>query len=113
MRYDTARMPVAGIRPMTGNCPLNGRTSIPTQTAETRHTPHTWFRPLLRFCGWWFAMFALLGPLSTCPICGQPGCGGGAISAGILGGLAAAALWLPRRLIRAFRNRCGSKEHTR
>jgi len=70
-------------------------------------------RPLGRFLAWWFAMFALLGPLSTCPICGQPGCAGGAISAGILGGLAAAALWLPRRLIRALRNRCGSKEHAR
>jgi hypothetical protein len=70
-------------------------------------------RPLGGFLAWWFAMFALLGPLSTCPICGQPGCGGSAISAGVLGGVAAAVLWLPRRLIRAFRNRCGGKEHTR
>jgi hypothetical protein len=78
--------------------------------------PNLWrrmVRPLGRFLAWWFAMFALLGPLSTCPICGQPGCGGGAASAGILGGLAAAVLWLPRRIIRALRNRPGSKEQAR
>jgi len=32
-------------------------------------------KPLGRFLAWWFGMFALLGPLSNCPICGQPGCG--------------------------------------
>lgn len=55
-------------------------------------------RPLGGFLAWWFAMFALLGPLSTCPICGRPGCGGGAISAGVLGGLLAVLTLIPRRL---------------
>ena len=70
-----------------------------TEHCTTRHEGllRRVMRPLGRFMLWWFGMFALLGPLSTCPVCGQPGCGGGMASAGILGGLAAAAPWLPRR----------------
>ena len=49
-----------------------------------------WLRPIARFAAWWFGLFALLGPLSVCPVCGQSGCPGGAASAGILGGIMAA-----------------------
>lgn len=49
-----------------------------------------WLRPIARFAAWWFSLFALLGPLSVCPVCGQSGCPGGAASAGILGGVMAA-----------------------
>jgi hypothetical protein len=72
----------------------------------TAHRPSPWrrlIRPLGQFLAWWFGMFALLGPLSTCPFCGQPGCGGSVAGAGILGALAAGLLWLPRRLLRLFR----------
>lgn len=65
----------------------------------------TWLKGLVRFVGWWFGFFALLGPLSTCPVCGQPGCPGGAASAGLLGGVLAALLWLPRRIVQFFSNR--------
>jgi len=71
---------------------------------------HKRFRPLLRFLAWWFSFFALLGPLSTCPICGQPGCAGGIAGAGILGGVAAAFLWVPRQIIRAFRWRSATNK---
>ncbi len=51
----------------------------------------------LRFLGWWFGFSALLGPFSsTCPFCGQPGCPGGAASAGFLGGMLAVLLFIPR-----------------
>lgn len=79
----------------------------------TADRPSLWRRaakPLGRFLVWWFGMFALLGPLSTCPVCGQTGCAGGMASAGILGGLAAAALWLPRRVIETFRRRPALRE---
>jgi len=64
---------------------------------------HKRFRPLLRFLAWWFSFFALLGPLSTCPICGQPGCAGGIAGAGVLGGIAAVLMWVPQQIARAFR----------
>lgn len=41
---------------------------------------------------------------------GSTGCGGGMASAEILGGLAAAALWFPRRVVRIFRWRTALKE---
>jgi len=50
--------------------------TITTQSQPGRRRP-AWLRPLVRFFAWWFSFFALLGPLSTCPICGQPGCAGG------------------------------------
>jgi len=60
-------------------------------------------KPVGRFLAWWFSFFALLGPLSACPVCGQPGCPGGAASAGILGGLLAMLTFIPGRLRRLFR----------
>lgn len=54
--------------------------------------------PIARFLIWWASLFALVGPFSVCPFCGQPGCGMGAASAGILGGLAAALMAFPRYL---------------
>lgn len=49
-----------------------------------------WLRPIARFAAWWFSLFALLGPLSVCPSCGQSGCPEGPTSAGVLGGVGAA-----------------------
>ncbi|RPI64453.1 MAG: hypothetical protein EHM48_00810 [Planctomycetaceae bacterium] len=49
-----------------------------------------------RFVMWWVGIFALLGGGSVCPCCGQPTCAGGAASAGLLGGLIAAILTLPK-----------------
>jgi len=46
----------------------------------------------MRFFGWWFCFFAFLGPLSVCPVCGQSGCPGGAVSAGAFGGVLATAV---------------------
>jgi len=71
---------------------------------------HKRFRPLLRFLAWWFSFFALLGPLSTCPICRQPGCAGGIAGAGILGGIITGLMWLPRQIIRAARGRHAADE---
>lgn len=34
-------------------------------------------RPITRFVGWWASVFALVGPFSVYPFCGQPGCGMG------------------------------------
>jgi len=79
-------------------------------TAERASRWRRAIKALGKFMIWWFGMFALLGPLSTCPVCGQPGCAGGMASAGILGGLAAAALRLPRRLVGILRRRPALKE---
>lgn len=83
-----------------------------TESCTTRHVSllRRAMRPLGRFMLWWFSMFALLGPLSTCPVCGQPGCAGGLAVPAVLGGLAAAALWLPRRIVGIFRRRPTVKE---
>ena len=51
-----------------------------------------WAKPVARFFGWWFCFFAFLGPLSVCPVCGQSGCPGGAVSASAFGGVLAAAV---------------------
>lgn len=61
-----------------------------TSTAPSFVGRARWLRPIARFAAWWFSLFALLGPLSVCPVCGQSGCPGGAASAGILGGIMAA-----------------------
>ena len=61
-----------------------------------------WVKHLLRFFGWWFGFFALLGPLSVCPICGQSGCPGGAASAGVLGGIFAVLVSVPRWIRNVF-----------
>ncbi len=75
-----------------------------------------WLQPLVRFAAWWFSLFALLGPLSVCPVCGQSGCPGGAASAGILGGVMAAFISALRWICDSVRHRrsikatCASKE---
>jgi len=78
----------------------------PEPTAETR----TWLKSILRFSAWWFAFFALLGPLSVCPICGQAGCPGGAASAAFSGGILAALISVPRWIRNSFRRRRSQKE---
>jgi hypothetical protein len=60
----------------------------------------SWRGPITRFVKWWASLFVLLGPLSVCPFCGQPGCGGGLAGAGVLGALGAALTFVPRRLTR-------------
>jgi len=68
-------------------------------------------RPLTRFLGWWASVFALLGPFSVCPFCGQPGCGIGAGAAGVLGGFVAALMTFPKYLGKLVtRHRCGNSE---
>jgi hypothetical protein len=61
-----------------------------------------WRRPIARFFKWWISFFVVLGPLAVCPFCGQPGCGGGAFSAGVLGAIVAALTFVPRRVARFF-----------
>lgn len=51
-----------------------------------------------RFCVWWFGLFAAMGSFSTCPCCGQQGCGVGMAGAGLMGGLAAGVIALARRI---------------
>jgi len=89
-----------------------------TSTATSSVTRVGWLRPMARFAAWWFSLFALLGPLSVCPLCGQSGCPGGAASAGMLGGVMAAFIsalhWIcnsARRRSRSGR-RCTRKEVT-
>jgi hypothetical protein len=71
-------------------------------------------RTLLRFFAWWGGLFALLAGGSVCPCCGTPTCPGGAASAGLLSGLVAILLfvprWLARRLSRALRRGTGPSE---
>jgi hypothetical protein len=69
-----------------------------------------WPRSLLRFFGWWFGMFALLGPSSACPFCGQPGCVGGAASAGVFAGMIAAIITAGRWIRHLPRSRASCKE---
>ena len=78
----------------------------PQPTAEKR----TWLKPVLHFLAWWFAMFALLGPLSICPICGQAGCPGGAAGAGVSGGILAALISVPRWVRNVFKQRRSQTE---
>ena len=69
-----------------------------------------WRSPMVRFFKWWASFFVLLGPLAVCPFCGQPGCGGGALSAGVLGAIVAALTFVPRRLARLFNGRVQREE---
>lgn len=73
---------------------------------EQRTAPRPrWRSPIVRFFKWWAGLFVLLGPLAVCPFCGQAGCGGGALSAGVLGAIVAALTFVPRRLARLFKGR--------
>jgi len=64
----------------------------------------------MRFFKWWTMLFIVGGPLAVCPFCGQPGCGGGALSAGVLGAIVAALTFVPRRLGRLFNGRVQREE---
>lgn len=72
---------------------------------EPTTAKRTLLKSVLRFLGWWFGFFALLGPLSVCPICGQAGCPGGTVGAGASGGILAALISLPRWIRNVFRRR--------
>jgi len=58
-----------------------------------------WLKPITRFFGWWASVFALLGPLSVCPFCGQPGCSIGTAAAGISGVIIATFLTVPKWIL--------------
>jgi hypothetical protein len=70
--------------------------------AAARHSFWAW--PIVRFAAWWAGLFGLLGGTMACPCCGQASCPGGPASAGLLGGLFAVILVLPRWI----RNRLGT-----
>jgi len=68
-------------------------------------------KPLFGFLTWWAGLFALLAGGSVCPCCGTPTCPGGAGSAGILSGLVAVPLFVPRwvrRLLGRHARRSGN-----
>ena len=67
-----------------------------------------WARPIVRFAAWWAGLFGLLGGTMACPCCGQASCPGGPASAGLLGGLFAVILFLPRWI----RGRLNKKKST-
>ena len=62
-------------------------------------------KPLLGLLTWWGSLFALLAGGSVCPCCGTTTCPGGLFSAGILSGLVAVVLFVPRLLRRLLRRR--------
>ena len=64
-----------------------------------------WRSTIVRFFKWWTMLFVVSGPLAVCPFCGQPGCGGGALSVGVLGAIFAALTFVPRRLARPLKGR--------
>ncbi|MCK4659992.1 MAG: hypothetical protein KAV82_10770 [Phycisphaerae bacterium] len=71
-----------------------------------------WRSPIVRFFKWWAGLFVLLGPLAVCPFCAQPGCGGGALSAGVLGAIVAAITFVPRWIARLFKGRVQGEKQT-
>ena len=81
--------------------------TVPIKATEEQATaPRPRRRSLIvRFLKWWTMVFILMGPLAICPFCGQPGCGGGALSAGVLGAIVAALTFVPRRFARLFKGR--------
>ena len=86
--------------------------TVPMKATEEQTTAPRprWRSPIVRFSKWWAAVFILTGPLAVCPFCGQPGCGGGALSAGVLGAIVAGLTFVPRRLARLFKGRAHGEE---
>ena len=86
--------------------------TVPIKTSEEQTTAPRprWRSPIMRFFKWWTMLFIVGGPLAVCPFCGQPGCGGGALSAGVLGAIVAALTFVPRRLGRLFNGRVQREE---
>jgi len=63
-----------------------------------------------RFFVRWFGMFAAMGSFSTCPCCGQQGCGVGMAGAGLMGGIASGIIACLRQ-IAGFSKRRSHLEH--
>ena len=79
--------------------------SIKATEEQTTAPRPRWRSPIMRFFKWWAMLFIVGGPLAVCPFCGQPGCGGGALSAGALGAIVAALTFVPRRLAGLLKDR--------
>jgi hypothetical protein len=65
------------------------------------------FGPIAKFLGWWAGLFGFItaGGGSVCPCCGTTGCPVAPVAAGVLGGIVAVLLFLPRWLIRLLRRK--------
>lgn len=63
--------------------------------------------PAARFLAWWAGLFGFVaaGGGSVCPCCGTAGCPVAPAAAGVLGGVAAVLLFLPRWSIRLLGRR--------
>lgn len=88
-------------RPAPAPDPPHAAQGAPQSQPAAR--PRLW-RPVTRFLGWWAGLSGFLTAFSVCPFCGQPGCAGGPVFAGVLGGIFAfvlAALRPGRRRLRA------------
>jgi len=70
-------------------------------------------KSITRFFGWWASVFALLGPLSVCPFCGQPGCSIGTAAAGVSGGIIATLMTVPSWILGLFKKRAHKKKETK
>ncbi len=80
-------------------------------TTKHEHAPVSHIRaafgPIAKFLGWWAGLFGFItaGGGSVCPCCGTTGCPVAPVAAGVLGGIVAVLLFLPRWLLRLFRRR--------
>ncbi|MGQ9650101.1 MAG: hypothetical protein ACUVXJ_08320 [Phycisphaerae bacterium] len=65
--------------------------------ASASHIPAV-VGPVARFLGWWAGLFGFIaaGGGTVCPCCGTTGCPVGPLAAGLLGGIVAALLYVPR-----------------
>ncbi len=63
------------------------------------------FGPVARFLGWWASLFGFIaaGGSSVCPCCGTTGCPIGPATAGVLGGVVALLLHVPRWIVKSVR----------
>ena len=85
-----------------------------SQATATRGIFKGALRGVWRFLAWWGAMFAFLASFgTTCPFCGQQACPGGPASAGLLGGLFAIAMFLPKWLSKRFRKKAVNRPDSR